>query len=78
MLLGLWLEVLLQSTASGDGCSVSDFTLHIECKGCATNLLPTDLNLPVSGVAALLVIVFLNLRTPEGSLSEKLGRMDWM
>ncbi|EKM52846.1 uncharacterized protein PHACADRAFT_149773 [Phanerochaete carnosa HHB-10118-sp] len=36
------------------------------------------LNLPVSGVAALLVIVFLNLRAPPGSWTEKLGRMDWM
>lgn len=38
----------------------------------------TDLNLPVSGVAALLVVLFLKLRTPEGSLLEKLARMDWV
>ncbi|KIP05973.1 hypothetical protein PHLGIDRAFT_73402 [Phlebiopsis gigantea 11061_1 CR5-6] len=36
------------------------------------------LNLPVSGVAALLVVLFLKLRTPEGSLLEKLARMDWV
>lgn len=37
-----------------------------------------DLNLPVSGVAALLVVIFLRLRTPEGSMREKLARMDWL
>jgi hypothetical protein len=37
-----------------------------------------DLNLPLSGVAILLVFFFLNLRTPQDSLRDKLARMDWM
>lgn len=37
-----------------------------------------DLNLPLSGGAAILVFMFLNLRTPAGSMSEKLSRIDWM
>ena len=37
-----------------------------------------DLNLPLTGVAAILVLVYLKLRTPGGSLREKVSRMDWM
>ncbi|GJE91677.1 MFS general substrate transporter [Phanerochaete sordida] len=36
------------------------------------------LNLPLSGFAAVLVVAFLRLKTPAGSLREKLGRMDWI
>ncbi|KAJ3487952.1 hypothetical protein NLI96_g3174 [Meripilus lineatus] len=36
------------------------------------------LNLPISGVAAGLVLIFLTLRTPTGTLREKLSRMDWV
>ncbi|KAI0345553.1 Mfs1.2 [Trametopsis cervina] len=36
------------------------------------------LNLPVCGVAGLFVLLFLKLKTPEGSLREKLSRMDWI
>ncbi|KAI0083127.1 Mfs1.2 [Irpex rosettiformis] len=36
------------------------------------------LNLPITGLAALLVLAFLRLKTPPGSLKEKLGRMDWI
>ena len=37
-----------------------------------------DLNLPLTGVAAILVLVYLKLRTPRGSFREKVSRMDWM
>ncbi|KAJ3559559.1 hypothetical protein NM688_g271 [Phlebia brevispora] len=36
------------------------------------------INLPISGFAAVLVILFLRLRTPPGSFREKLLRMDWV
>ncbi|KAJ7267576.1 iron permease [Mycena haematopus] len=35
------------------------------------------LNIPICGVAAILVIVFLRLRTPSGTLREKLARIDY-
>lgn len=38
----------------------------------------TDLNIPLSGIAALLVVSFLRLKTPGGSTTEKLRRIDWM
>lgn len=36
------------------------------------------LNLPINGLAAVLVIAFLHLKTPRGSFKEKIGRLDWM
>lgn len=36
------------------------------------------LNLPIAGVAAALVAAFLRLKTPPGTLREKLARMDWI
>ncbi|KAJ3557853.1 hypothetical protein NM688_g1245 [Phlebia brevispora] len=36
------------------------------------------LNLPICGVAAALVFLFLRLRTPSGSFREKITRMDWL
>ncbi|KAF8319948.1 iron permease [Clavulina sp. PMI_390] len=36
------------------------------------------LNLPLSLVAAILVTLFLRLRTPGGTMSEKIRRIDWM
>ncbi|KZT20290.1 iron permease [Neolentinus lepideus HHB14362 ss-1] len=36
------------------------------------------LNIPICGFAALLVMVFLQLRTPPGTFREKLRRMDWI
>ncbi|THG93354.1 hypothetical protein EW026_g7860 [Hermanssonia centrifuga] len=36
------------------------------------------LNLPVAGLASVLVLMCLKLRTPPGTLHEKLGRMDWI
>lgn len=37
-----------------------------------------DLNLPLSGIAALLVLAFLKLKTPRGSFLSKIARIDWM
>ncbi|KAI0667888.1 iron permease [Trametes maxima] len=36
------------------------------------------LNLPLSGVAFVLVALFLRVRTPGGTLKEKLSRIDWI
>ncbi|TFY81266.1 hypothetical protein EWM64_g2741 [Hericium alpestre] len=36
------------------------------------------LNIPICGLAAALVLVFLNLRTPAGTIQEKLRRIDWV
>lgn len=38
----------------------------------------TDLNLPIAGVAALLVVLFLRVPTPQGTLKSKLSNLDWM
>ncbi|THH32797.1 hypothetical protein EUX98_g1387 [Antrodiella citrinella] len=35
------------------------------------------INLPLSGVAFALVTIFLKVRAPEGSIAEKLKRVDW-
>lgn len=70
--------VHLQYRANGAGCSVS-----LE-SGTSAPLLTViftrnaDLNLPITGFAAVLVVVFMKLRTPTGTLREKLARMDWM
>jgi hypothetical protein len=40
--------------------------------------LAPDLNIPIAGIAMVLVLAFLNLPTPPGTLREKLSRMDWM
>ncbi|KAI0636248.1 iron permease [Trametes polyzona] len=36
------------------------------------------LNLPLSGIAFILVAIFLRVRTPGGSLKDKLARIDWI
>ncbi|THH02025.1 hypothetical protein EW026_g762 [Hermanssonia centrifuga] len=36
------------------------------------------LNLPIAAIAALLVVTCLHLRTPTGTVREKLGRIDWI
>ncbi|KAI9066150.1 MFS multidrug transporter [Trametes sanguinea] len=36
------------------------------------------INLPLGGIAFVLVAVFLRVRTPPGSFKEKLGRVDWI
>ncbi|EKM52338.1 uncharacterized protein PHACADRAFT_126077 [Phanerochaete carnosa HHB-10118-sp] len=36
------------------------------------------LNLPLTAVAGALVILFLNVKTPQGSFREKMAQMDWI
>jgi len=36
------------------------------------------MNIPVCGIVAALVIFSVQLKTPGGTVKEKLGRMDWM
>ncbi|KAI0656482.1 MFS multidrug transporter [Cubamyces menziesii] len=36
------------------------------------------INLPLAGIAFILVAIFLRVRTPEGTLRQKLGRVDWV
>ncbi|ORY88553.1 iron permease [Leucosporidium creatinivorum] len=36
------------------------------------------INLPLTAIVAVIVGLFLKLKTPEGTYSEKLGRMDWL
>lgn len=38
----------------------------------------SDLNLPVCGVACILVVLFMDLPTPKGTFKEKWFAMDWM
>ena len=35
------------------------------------------MNLPLTGIAFALVVLFLRVRTPEGSIKSKLRRVDW-
>ena len=37
-----------------------------------------DINLPITGAAGLLVLIFLDLKTPEGTLRQKLARIDFV
>ena len=39
---------------------------------------PSDINLPLAGIAFILVAIFLRVRTPEGTLRQKLARVDWV
>lgn len=37
-----------------------------------------DLNIPICAIAAALFVTFLKVRTPQGTLKEKLRRIDWL
>lgn len=37
-----------------------------------------DMNIPFAGVAAILVLLFVKLPTPPGSIRSKLEKIDWM
>ncbi len=64
-------------TAFGDGYSVSYLTTVLYL--CQAGIYAVvDLNLPIAAIAALLVVTCLHLRTPTGTVREKLGRIDWM
>ena len=62
---------------SGVGYSVSATCIvsHLVNK---VSLSLLDLNLPICGLAAILVAVFMNMRTPRVSWREKLAQLDWM
>jgi len=36
------------------------------------------MNLPLCGIAFAFVLFFLRVRTPEGSVSAKIKRVDWL
>ena len=36
-----------------------------------------DMNLPLSGAAIVLVLLFLKVKTPGGSFHEKIVKLDW-
>ena len=37
-----------------------------------------DINLPLSSISFVLVLFFLRVRTPEGSILSKAKRVDWL
>lgn len=39
---------------------------------------PADINLPITAVALVLVIGFLKVPAPKGSIGHKLKQLDWM
>jgi hypothetical protein len=59
---------------NGDGFSVSSFP---ERDYLQSPLILSDLNIPLCGLAAFLVLICLDLRIPEGTFWEKLNRVDW-
>ena len=59
---------------SGGGSSVRRPRLANQCD-CSDGF--SDLNLPLAGVAFGCVAVFLKMRIPTQSFSEKMARMDW-
>ena len=50
---------------------------HLRIWTCS-NLCFTDLNLPLSGLALLVVGTFLHLKKPEGNVWQKLAKVDWV
>ena len=69
-------EVASLHEDSGVGFSVSIAVLRTEYLG--YSVVTQDLNLPITLVAGVSVVFFLNLPTPPGSYREKIMRMDWM
>lgn len=67
------------STASGGGYSVR-ICLPAPPPLAITDekFLLLDLNIPICGFAAVLVLAFLKLRVPQGTFWEKLNRIDWL
>lgn len=65
----------LQKGLRGGGCFVSFVPRFVEA---VLTITESDLNLPLTGIAFGLVLIFLQVRTPEGSMGEKLARVDWL
>lgn len=70
----------MQNTASGGGFSVRQYSCQpiSQASIIAITIYIADLNIPVCGVVAALVLFSVRLKTPGGTVKEKLGRMDWM
>lgn len=53
--------------------------LPYQNRSCETlNEIAIDINLPLSGVAATLVVLFLKLKRPPGSWQSKVQQIDWV
>lgn len=66
----------MRSAVNGDGFSVRTWhPVRFHHKLTTSSII--DLNLPLTGLAAILVVATLKLKTPGGSFREKLLRMDW-
>jgi hypothetical protein len=63
--------------ANGDGFSVSSLSQIWLFVILSELLFMSDLNIPLCGLAAFLVLVCLDLRIPAGTFWEKLNRVDW-
>jgi hypothetical protein len=61
-------------TGLGDGY----FVRSSSCPNDTQSSEVPDLNLPISGVAAVFVFIFLRLPIPSGTFREKIRRLDWM
>ena len=61
---------------TGDGCSVRVTCICFGCAACRES--STDLNLPICAFNATLVLLFMRLKTPPATLSEKLSKIDFM
>lgn len=68
-------EAPLLEKRLGDGCSVRRNLLR---KYTLINGILSDINLPLSGISFTLVLFFLRVRTPEGSIISKVKRVDWL
>jgi hypothetical protein len=70
----------VQNTASGGGFSVRQYSSQPISQASIgpITISIADLNIPVCGLVAALVLFSVRLKTPGGTLKEKLGRMDWM
>ena len=71
-----WCRVLSsQKRPPGDGSFVS---LSDDYMRQSLRVYRLVLNLPLSGMSFCLVAIFLRVRTPPGTVMEKLRKVDWM
>lgn len=62
--------------ANGDGTSVRESSSLVDPPVVFADWL-IDLNLPICGICATLIIMCLNLKAPRGTVKEKLLKLDW-
>ncbi|KAG6908113.1 hypothetical protein DXG01_006082 [Tephrocybe rancida] len=72
----LQLAALYPAAARGDGYSV--LILPSSTFDIAVLIRHLDINLPLVGIAMLLALLFLRLKSPEGNVREKLAKIDWI